>query len=423
MRFKRQLLCFEADGVGGGGDGVAPSANMGTSSAPSTPSYSAPEPQTQPQAPAEQQYQPQQDYHQPEQAEGGQPQEIAATTQTYDGKEIYIEVGPDGKRTLKTREVPAEAEQPPAPQFPYDTNEYGEPITPDIDQINQQMQMPVEPYNLSEFSRALAQGIVDPNRVPPEFQGQYADYVIKNAMAENQRRQQYQAQQEAMQRAQINQELSPEVRVERNKAFRDQLRAEAEARALRNLGKTKEDLADAEFADDGEELIKDFNTEVQLAQQQIMNELSQRYNYERMQHAQQKAVYDDIVGFISQAKAVEPNFDAIDKLFTTRYQTLPYNEARIVADAIGALQNGTITPQQAEVVRRYYEFTRRDYYARRSGLQTQPQAARRPPYSVRPGSGAEVDNSYKPNYGALRSANNKEKQAWISEYLRNNPLR
>lgn len=276
-------------------------------------------------------------------------------------------------------------------------------------------------YTLDEFSYALANGIVDGTRVPDEYQAQYAEYKIAQAQqAFNQR-----AQMEAQKRQQLEQQMqaqqSPEARIEANKKFFESLEQEATRFAMADLGITEEDLANAEYEEDGGAAIQNkLDSAKSWHKQRLMNELQARRAQEEAYKAQQKQLYQEIGDFTRNAQMNEPHFQEIDKMLSTAWQEMPTKYGAIVQGALQSLAQGTITRQQTQVIQKYYEDVRRLFYARQNGLQApmRPQQKKRPPSVERAGNGQSTFSSKAPDYKALRNADARGKKAWLGEFFK-----
>lgn len=322
-----------------------------------------------------------------------------------------------GKRSIqyeRTEEAqPQEEEQPEEPT----TDEGETSVTEDVDDVQQSFEAPK--YSLEEFSNALASGRVDADRVPQEYQAQYADYRIREALAQRQAQQRQAMAQEQARRQQIAQQMTPENRVQANKDFYRGLDEEARRAALQDLQLTQEQLDDAEFADNGDEVKRDYENAVAWHKDRIRNELQARYQQEQNYKYQQQNVYADIQAFVEQERAKDPNFDAIDRQLATRYKTLPYEQGREIEAALNALKAGTIDRRGVEVVQKYYLDTRKEFHAKKSGISAKPKAVKKPPVVESTGSGQQVSPSYKPDYGALRTANVNQRSEWFKQFFKN----
>lgn len=349
-----------------------------------------------------------------------------ATAETDDGGMSLVKDPVTGKVSLKfgtdTNDTPAQEEAPTEPAE--EAVDEGEKGTDSVD-MGQQAVSEKPMYNLEEFSTALANGRVDADRVPQEYQAQYADYRIREAIQQRQAQQQAAIQREQAQRQQIAQQMSPEQRVQANKDFYNALEEEANSLALKDLGITQEQLDDAEYADNGEQLKREYQNAKDWHKSRLRGEMQARYQQEQAYKQAQQATYNDISAFVEEQRAKEPNFDAIDKTLATRYKTLPYEQGQVIQQALTALQNGTINQQGVQVIQQYYNDCRKEYYAKKNGLkpngQAKPVVKKAPPVVEGAGQGQQVERSYKPNYSNLRNAKNSDaRKAWFSEYFKNN---
>lgn len=310
-----------------------------------------------------------------------------------------------------------------APQEPTEAPEGTQPLgTDSVIEGQEVVNAPIQQYNLEEFSQALANGYVDPNRVPQEYQAQYADYRIREAIQQRQAQQQIQAQKEMEQRQRIAEQMTPENRIQANKDFYNALEEEATNLALKDLGMTQEQLDESEFADDGDEIKRNFENAKSWHKDRLRNEMQARYQQEQAYRNYQQGLYQNIGQFVAEEKAKEPNFDAIDRNLATRYKTLPYEQGRMVESALLSLQNGTINQQGLQVIQDYYNACRKEFYAQKNGLKVNgaKPAPKKPPVVENAGQGQQVNHSYKPNYKDLRNANVDQRSAWFSEYFKNN---
>lgn len=289
----------------------------------------------------------------------------------------------------------------------------------------------VAEYSVDEFAKALASGVVDERRVPQEYQSQYADFKIEQARIAFNDRIRYeqqmrdrQAQIEAAQQAEVQQQLAamrtPEARAEINKQFYEALDSEAERFAIQDLGITQKQIDDARYDEDGgEAFMRILNDAKDWHKSRLMNELQTNYQQERAYQAQQKQLYDEIGNFAIQAEQTEPHFAEIDDMLRTAWQEMPTKYGAVVKAALDSLARGTCTQQEAQIVKKYYEDTRKLFYARANGFANAnkpKQVKKKPPMVERPGNGRNV--GYKPDYAALRSADVRGKKAWLADYFK-----
>lgn len=357
-----------------------------------------------------------------ESAGGGQPQgagaedNIVASANTGDGKRFVIEKDPvTGKRTVKKIDAEPVAAQNTEPVT--EPEPATSPTAELIDKAASEVGATPEPYDLNEFSAALAAGDVDERRVPQEYQKQYTEFRIAQAVEAYKEKQA----EEARQKEQLQKQLSPEEQAKAMQEFYKKLNADAKARALKDFGLTEEQYDGMEFGDEKQEAA--INAAIEWHRQQLIGNIQQRANAENVARQQQQARYKDIVDFVADAKAKEPHFNAIDQMMQERFKTLPYAEGRKVEEAITALKNGTITDQQAVTMREYYEATRKEYYAKRNNLSSTPKPAAKPPVVERPGEGRELPRETSFDYAALRNGSIKEKRQWIARFMQANKNR
>lgn len=320
------------------------------------------------------------------------------------------------------------------PEEGFDDNYYAEQnpgLSQEINQYVDSVNGQVPQYTLDEFSNALANGLVDERRVPQEYQKQYADFKIEQArLAFNdkvqyeQQRQAYEAQVQAQQQLALQQQLaiqnSPEARAEANRQFYDALDYEATRAAMVDLGYDQQTLDDAKYDDDkGASVYGKLEDAKAWHKSKLMNELQSRYQAEQAYKAGQQQLYYEINEFTRQAEATEPHFREIDSMLATAWQEMPTRYGAVVKGALDSLASGTCTRQEAAVIQKYYEDTRKLFYARMNGFigPNVSRQRRRPPMVERAGNG-QGSISKGLDYGALRNADARGKKAWLANALK-----
>lgn len=287
-------------------------------------------------------------------------------------------------------------------------------------------------YTLDEFSAALASGIVDERRVPSEYQAQYADFKIEQARAQfndkvryEQQMREYQAQQEMARQQAIQQQLAaqntPEARIAANQQFYQALDDEATRFAMKDLGITRESFEEASYGDENEfaTMTKRLEDAKNWHKNRLMNELQSRHQQEQAYQAQQQQLYNEINQFTHNAAATEPHFAEIDNMLATAWQEMPTKYGAVVKGALDSLARGTCTRQQALIIQKYYEDTRKLYYARANGFANAnrpKQGRRKPPVVEKAGNGRTVSPAL--DYTALRNADARGKKAWLANALK-----
>ena len=349
-------------------------------------------------------------------------QQIIAAAKNSEGTQGYVLVkGEDGKTHLK----PSSLTEPPKNEgTPQEPNMFGsdanQPKLTDVpQQIGQQFSQQLPAYTLDEFSNAIATGHVDEKRVPQEYQRQYADWKINQAVQAHNAQQKAIAQQEAARRAEIEAQMNPETRREQMREFLTGLDKEADVRARQDAGLSEEDIENLDLMDDDDPKLINYKLAKEWHRQDLMAKMQNRYADEQAQRQRQEAVYAGINQFTEEQRAKEPNFDAIDRMLLTRVNNLTYKQAQVVVPVLQALQNGTINEAQTEILRNYYEDTRKLFYMQKNGLDTTPRAVNRPPTVERAGDGRDVNSVYVPDYGALAKSDVRGRRAWLAEFIRN----
>lgn len=349
-------------------------------------------------------------------------QQIIAAAKNSEGTQGYVLVkGEDGKTHLKPSPLP---EQPKSEGAAQESNVVGtdanQPKLTDVpQQIGQQFNQQLPAYTLDEFSNAIATGYVDEKRVPQEYQRQYADWKIGQAVQAHNAQQRAIAQQEAARRAEIEAQMNPETRQEQMREFLTGLDKEADARAQQDAGLSEEDVENLDLMDDDDPKLINYKLAKEWHRQDLMAKMQSRYADEQAQRQRQEAVYAGINQFTEEQRAKEPNFDAIDRMLLTRVNDLTYKQAQVVVPVLQALQNGTINEAQTEILRNYYEDTRKLFYMQKNGLGTTPRAVNRPPTVERAGDGRDVNSVYVPDYSALAKSDVRGRRAWLAEFIRN----
>ena len=349
-------------------------------------------------------------------------QQIIAAAKNSEGTQGYVLVkGEDGKTHLKPSPLPEQPKNEGAAQEPntFDTDGNQPKLTDAPQQIGQQFNQQLPAYTLDEFSNAIATGHVDEKRVPQEYQRQYAEWKINQAVQAHNAQQKAIAQQEAARRAEIEAQMNPETRQEQMREFLTGLDKEADVRARQDAGLSEEDIENLDLMDDDDPKLINYKLAKEWHRQDLMAKMQNRYADEQAQRQRQEAVYAGINQFTEEQRAKEPNFDAIDRMLLTRVNDLTYKQAQVIVPVLQALQNGTINEAQTEILRNYYEDTRKMFYMQKNGLDTTPKAVNRPPTVERAGDGRDIKSVYVPDYSALAKSDVRGRRAWLAEFIRN----
>ena len=277
----------------------------------------------------------------------------------------------------------------------------------------QQPQGPTE-YTPQDFAIAMQMNMVDESRVPAAYRQQYAELKVRKEMAAAQSN-----------TAANGDEQSPQGQQSANKqpdmtAFYAKVDGIAKEKALKDVGLTAEELAAGEYTDDETiaEKLNNYKTAVQWHKNdiiiQVQNSIKAKEQQAVQQNAMQQTIYSDIGNYVKDLSAKEPNFEKIDIYMASRYKSLPYEQAKTIADTIAAYQNKTITPEGCEILKKYYEDTRLDFYAQNNNLKTAPTPAAKPQVVEQPGTGA-ASVPEKIDFSELAKADNRGKEAFLAK--------
>jgi len=262
-----------------------------------------------------------------------------------------------------------------------------------------------EQYTAQGLIQAVQSGVVDEVRIPDEFKLQYATY--KQQLMQQQAQQQEQPTKESPAPEQPQSDLKEVYR---------QLSAAALENTLAELGMTEEDYEVLSYNDDPQ--VKSiFEVAYQTNIQRLITKSQEIYAQEQARRNEKKAIYEEVNSFVQIARQSDRNFDTIDSLMMTRYKTMPYEKAEMVAKAIDSLKNGTITREQLPILEAYYKETREAFYASKSGVSTTPakRSTAKPPVVEKAGNGASVKEQI--DFSEMRNMSRKEKTNLLDRYF------
>lgn len=334
-----------------------------------------------------------------------EPATESTTDKAQDNDAVYLVTDPRTGRKRIVSEKPQEEEQP-EPQQEQPAPQQTEPA-----QAQQPAQEPpktepllhTEPYSLDELNKAIQSNTVDEARIPAQYQVQYQQY----RQAQAQRRQQFEAQQQALQ-AQAQKQAVEQQR----KMFADIDQA-ATKQAMQTVGLTQDDLDTAEYSNDDavKAKVAQYRTAKEYFRGQLIGAIQQQQAQTAAAQNEQRAIYQSIVDFSKQKQAEEPHFAEINQLMGNYYQTMQYKDAAAVSDAIKALNAGTINPQQCKVLEGYYDKCRTAYYAKANDLTKAPKKVPVPQVE-QPGTGAK--SAPKPiDFTQMRNMTERERRAFL----------
>lgn len=274
----------------------------------------------------------------------------------------------------------------------------------------------VAPYKDNEFVVALQMNQVDEARVPPQYRQQYE--------TAKQQRSALNAQAPAATPPGANQQQAPNTQAaQQQMQLYHEIGETAKQLAFKETGVTEEELAAAEYSDDANLIAKveAYNTAVKWHETNLSTAIQMKVAQERAAaetaKAQQAAIMRDIQSEVQRMQSSEPNFAKIDAFMNERYKTLPLNEALPIAQVYADLaQNKVPTPQQAQILKKYYEDSRLDFYAQNANLGGAPKPVARPAALERPGTGAN-SRPETPDYSKLGKMTFAEKDRFFMDLL------
>lgn len=310
---------------------------------------------------------------------------------TTEASEAVTENSEAAQQTVQpTAQTVHQSETPPAVQVP----------TQQMFGVDAGNEPRAQPYSIADISTAIQAGIpLAQERIPSELVGWYQQ-----------------------KQAEVQQQNAPDLK-EQQRAFFRNVAQKAKAEALAELKMTEDDLTkDIDLLDfeEQEELQKKrdaFQELNQLNQSVLLNQVQFQMAQQAQERERQLSVVRDIVAYAEELGKTEPNFQHINNMMRTHYQTLPYQDGAVVKEAIDALSAGTINQKQAEVLRSYYEKTRLAFYADKNNLTTRPQTITTPPVTEKTSSGS-YQQAEMPNWESMRGMTQRERTQYIIKHLR-----
>lgn len=262
------------------------------------------------------------------------------------------------------------------------------------------------PYTLDELNDEIRKGTVNESRIPQEYALQYVQYrqqQAKQEQAQQAQQAQYQAEQQKVIIAQQQQVMQ-------------QIDAAAKQQALQALGITADELNTAEFSDDQglKEKAAKYHDIAMWNKQQMIFALQQRQVQEQQAQQEQQNIYRGIQAFAADKQQTEPHFQEINLMMDTYYKEMPYKDAAAISEAITAMNAGTVTAEQCQVLEKYYTDTRTHFYAKKAGLSKKPQKIAVPKVE-KPGNGATPQPKVV-DWNKLGSMTERERRAALSAY-------
>lgn len=235
-------------------------------------------------------------------------------------------------------------------------------------------------YSMAELQEAMRQGNVNEDRIPVDMRQNY--YL---AMAQQQQPAPPQQQQQAEESAQ------PEADTAKAQEFYSKVQQMAQDRAMKEIGITQDEIDVAEYTDDPELIQKAraYQVAIENNRAQILQDVDNIQRQQKAVEEDRARAYQTVVSFVDEMRKKEPNFDAIDRLMTSRVAKMPHEKAVLIEPLLIKVRNGQLSTADLPALQEMYNETRLEFYSQREGVGIAPQI-QKPAYVEMPGSGGDV---------------------------------
>lgn len=276
-----------------------------------------------------------------------------------------------------------------------------------------------EPYTADALLSAMTVGAVDETRIPDALRPQYTALRQQQELAalRAQQQAQMQAQQAAMMQGQAK--TAEQEQLSTSDMYQ-QIQDAAEAKALQDLGITREEIDAAAYSDDADAQKKaaDFRIAVQMNVNAITRRIDEYQHAAAQQQAEAQAVLSEVRPMYEQMVRQEPNFQKIDAMMETYYKQLPYEEAVKVKSAIDRFNAGQMTHADIPVLKGYYDKTRTAFYALSAGVSVTPQPApKAAPPTVESAGKVTPPPAENVDWRSMRSMDVRERSEFLRKYI------
>lgn len=256
--------------------------------------------------------------------------------------------------------------------------------------------------DMNEVMSAAAQGVLDDSRLSVEQR----NTIIAIQQQEQQRIALAQAREQAEKQSQEN------VR----KAF-GELKVQAQKQALQTLGISEEDLANADFVENGAAIKEKYN---QLVDDMVLRGQTAYFRQETMlanQAAANAGSLQEIQTFCNAERAKEAHYDEIIKMMDTVKMDMPYRDAQAVLEAERNCQNNAMTAKDVATFRKYYDYCKKLAYQKANNVSTTPRRVNAVPKVEQPGQPHNSDSRQGINVKAVRGMNAMQRQDYMTKVI------
>ncbi len=310
--------------------------------------------------------------------------------------DIRVVVDENGNRRVEMSNDPFNIQQkPPEQQEPQEIDN-----TPSIAEPE-----PTKPQyyaDMNEVMSAAAQGMLDDTRLSTEQR----NTIIAIQQQEQQRIALAQAREQAEKQSQEN------VR----KAF-GELKAKAQKQALQTLGITEEDLANADFVENGATIKEKYN---QLVDDMVLQGQTAYFRQETMlanQAAANAGSIQEIQTFCNAERAKESHYNEIIQLMDTVKMDMPYRDAQAVFEAERNCQNNAMTAKDVATFRKYYDYCKKLAYQKANNVSTTPRRTNAVPKVEQPGQPHSSGERQGIDVKAVRGMNAMQRQNYMTNVI------
>lgn len=265
----------------------------------------------------------------------------------------------------------------------------------------------VAEYTPAELEQAIRTNTLDENRMPPSVREQWKVSQYQSAIQK--------ATTPAKEATTVTPEQQAQIQEARVK-FYSKIEAEASEQALKDIGLTKDDIEAAEYSDDEalHQKINAYNAAKEVNRARMINELTATMTAQQDQANRQAEIMNNAKAYFKTAVEKEPNWQEIDALMNERYRRMPLEEGEPIKVLYQHWAQNSLTASDVELAKKYYEDTRKEYYASKNGVKLNTPVRSKPPVVETPGTKAPKTRETF-NVRAFRHATTKEKDAFFNK--------
>jgi hypothetical protein len=256
--------------------------------------------------------------------------------------------------------------------------------------------------DMNEVMSAAAQGILDDSRLSMEQ---------RNTIAAIQ-----QQEQQRIALAQAREQAERQSQENVRRAF-GELKAQAQKQALQAMGISEEDLANADFVENGAAIKEKYN---QLVDDMVLRGQTAYFRQETIlanQAAANAGSIQEIQTFCNSERTKEAHYDEIIKMMDTVKMDMPYRDAQAVLEAERNCQSGAMTAKDVATFRKYYDYCKKLAYQKANNVSTTPRRTNAVPRVEQPGQPRNSGDRQGINVKAVRGMNTMQRQDYMTKLI------